>query len=325
MGKSFSIKLIGVFCLLFFICSKSEAATKGKLALAIQSYTKGVELTEKKKWQEALDLFEKSIELNPTYVASYIEFARTAVLSGKRTLGLEKIVEGLEQVKSKEGRDSLLKERDNLSEVFYTNDTFQKFQSGLNYFKLDRNVAAIEALESALKTEPDNLLILIAYARVLVKEQRYKDSMVILERAFFLNNNNKDVRFMLAEGSLEMSPERTIQLLRPMVSLGMTEEKTAILNARALSASKRNKEAIDFLKPLVDEHSSWVFSQLWLGKFYSLEADDSWSARKYLMTFQKRAESELNSNKLSEEEKAIYKTSMDEAAIILNRVNDLLE
>lgn len=323
MVPKFNINFIGIT--LFLLLSLPSWAATGKLSQAIQSYTKGVELAGKKKWQEALEAFEKSIELNSSYVASYVEFARTAVLSGKRTLGLEKLTEGLDSVRSKEGRDNLLKERDNLSEVFYTNETFQKFQSGLNHFKLDRSIAAIEALEAALKTEPDNLLILIAYAKALVKEQRFKDSMVILERAFFLNSNNREARFMLAEGSLEMSPERTIQLLRPLVSVDSIEEKEAILNARALSASKRNKEAIEFLKTQADKKPAWIFAQLWLGKLYSLESDESWNARKYLMTFQKRAESILNNNKLADEEKTLYRTSVDEAGIILNRVNELLE
>ena len=58
----------------------------------------------------------------------------------------------------------------------------------------------------------------------------------------------------------------------------------------ATEALKKNKEAIDYLRVIYERQPSWVYAAFWLGKLYSLESDEKWNARKYLMTFLKRSE-----------------------------------
>jgi len=311
------------FLCAFLILFTFEAEAKS--SLAYQNYSRGVEFAARKKWSEALEKFQLAIDLNPAYVASYIEWARASVMLGKRREALDKLSSSLAFARGREEREKVIRERENLSDIFYTNETFQQYQNGLNYMRLERNSSALEALEKALRTEPDNLLVLAAYAKALQAEDRYKDALVVLEQAFALNEGKKEIRVDLAESSLAQNPERTMQLLRPLLAESV-EERTVWLQAQALSAVKKNKEAIELLKVETERQPAWLLGPFWLGKIYSLESDGSWNARKYLMTFLKRTESFSDPAKpeASVEERKI-RAARAEAEAILARVNRSLE
>lgn len=314
------MKILLVAALLLF-----SVGAEAKSSLAYQNYSRGVEFAARKKWSEALEKFQSAIDLNPGYVASYLEWARTSVMLGRRKEALEKLGAAMAFARGKEEREKISKERENLSEIFYTNETFQQYQNGLNYLRLERNSSAVEALERALKTEPDNLLILTAYAKALQAEDRQKEALVVLERAFALNEGKSEVRLDLAESTLAQNPERTLQLIKSQIS-EPAEERTIWLQAQALSALKKNKEAIDLLRGEVDRQPNWIFGSFWLGKLYSLEADGSWNARKYLMTFLKRTEGMVDPlvTDLGPEARKI-RAARAEAEAILARVNQSLE
>lgn len=298
---------------------------EAKSSLAYQNYSKGVELAARKKWEEALEKFQSAIDLNPAYVASYVEWARTSVMLGRRREGLERLTASLAFARSKEEREKIVRERENLSDIFYTNETFQQYQNGLNYLRLERNSSALEALEKALKTEPDNVLVLAAYSEALRAEDRSKEALAALERAFALNDGKLEVRVDLAEFSLVANPERAMQLLKPLIAEA-TSERVSILHAQSLSALKKNREAIEFLRLATEKQPGWMFAQFWLGKIYSLEADGSWNARKHLMTFLKRAEALMEKDKsMAGAEERRLKALRAEAETILVRVNQSLE
>lgn len=296
-----------------------------KSSLAYQNYTRGVELAAKKQWTEALQRFQSAIDLNPGYVASYIEWARSAVRLGRRGEALEKLTAGLAFARTREERNKVEKEKENLSEIFYTNETFQQYQNGLNYMRLDRSASAVEALEKALKTEPDNLLVLGAYAEALRAEERQKDALAVLERAFSLNESNRGIRVELAESSLSQNPERTLLLVKPLAEEPEREDVTW-LQAQALSALKRNKEAIELLRGANERQPGWLYAPFWLGKLYSLEANNGWNARKYLMMFLKRSEVLEEKEKIeATAEIRKLRAARAEAEAILARVNRSLE
>jgi len=314
--KFFLFSLVAV---LFF-----SNAAESKTSLAYQNYTRGVELAGNRKWEEALERFQVAIDLNPAYVASYIEWARASVMLGNRKAGLEKLTAALAFARGKEEREKVMKERESLSDIFYTNETFQQYQDGLNYLKLDRSSSATEALEKALKTEPDNLLVLAAYANALQAEDRPKDALATLERAFALNEGKREIRIELAESSLAQNPERTLQLVKPI--LDPPDEEIAWLNSQALSALKRNKEAIEYLRVAYERSPNWVYAPFWLGKLYALEANGGWNARKFLMTFLKRTEALVAKKKGEpDSEQRKLQSTRAEAEAILARVNRALE
>lgn len=192
--------------LLLLSAASAQAAPPRKNSLAYQHYSKGVELISKRKLEEAIKNFQSAIDLNPGYVASYIEFARSSALLGRRKVALEKLTAALEYARGKEEREKVISERDNLSEFFYTNETFQHYQNGLNYIRLERSSAALEELDRARKVESDNLLVLLAYARALGLEERWKEAAEVLELGFALNDRNRDIRLELSEVSLQKNP-----------------------------------------------------------------------------------------------------------------------
>lgn len=311
--------------LLLFLLAQSGWAAKSQSTLAYQNYTRGVELASKKKWAEALEKFQSAIDLNPGYVASYVEYARTSVMTGDRKSGLQKLSAALEFARNREDRERVAKERDNLSEIFYTNETFQLYQNGLNYLKLDRASSALEALEMALKTEPDNVMVLTAYGRALREQDRVREAQEVLERALALNDGKREVRIELANILLPTKPERALLLVQPLLA-GLTDERLAFIHAQGLSGTKKNREAIEFLKSSYEKQPSWTFAPLWLGRLYAQEPDGGWNARKYLMIFLRRTEVETQGATADTSPEALkIKAARAEAEAILARVNRALE
>lgn len=314
-----------LFIFLLASTPASAAKPRSQSTLAYQNYTRGVELASRKKWAEALEKFSSAIDLNPGYVASYVEYARTAVMNGNRTAGLQKLTAALEFARSREDRERINRERDSLSEIFYTNETFQLYQNGLNYLKLDRVSSAVEALESALKTEPDNVMVLTAYGRTLREQERQKEALEVLERAFALHDGKREVRLELAHLLLASKPERSLLLVKPLLD-NVSEERLAYIHSQGLSATKRNREAIEFLRSSFEKQPGWTFAPLWLGKLYAQEPDGGWNARKYLMVFLRRTEVETQSANTENTPEALkIKTARAEAEAILARVNRALE
>ncbi len=322
MMKDIYLFLFSIF-LIFF--PHTSFGAKPKTSLAYQYYSRGVELTTHKKWSDALKQFQSAIDLNPAFVTSYIEYARTAVMMGKRQLGLEKLDAAMDVARTTEDKTRIQKERESLSDIFYTNETFQQYQNGLNYLHLDRSRSALEALEKALKTEPDNLLVLTAYARALKQEERPKEALAALERALALNDSKREVRLDLAEAALQPSPERSLSLLGPLQG-NQADERAVILQAQALVALKRTREAIETVRTLYDRQPASTYASLWLGKLYAQEANGAWNARKYLMTFLRRTENQalLLKDDAAQEARQL-KTSRLEAEQLLAKINKSLE
>lgn len=301
------------------------AAAKPKSSLAYQYYSKGVELNSRKHWDEALKQFQSAIDLNPSFVTAYIEFARTSVMLGKRSQGLEKLDAAASAARARDDKDRVQKERESLSEIFYTNQTFQWYQNGLNFLKLEHAGNAVEALERAMRTEPDNILVLSAYAHALRQEERGKEAISVLERALKLNDGKREVRVELAEAELIPDPERAHELLRGLPP-GAADERAILLDAQALTTLKRNHEAIDLVRGFYDRQPGSLYAPFWLGKLYEKESNGSWNARKYLMTFLRRVEPQLQASKEENTQEARQlRAARAEADQILARVNRSLE
>lgn len=321
--SKFSSWVIAVFLLSFFATS-----LEAKVAPAYQIYSKGVELAGKKKWAEALDKFDATISQNPSFVSAYTEWARAAMMLNRRTEALKKLSAAIAFARNEGERKKLVEERNSLSEIFFTNEAFQSYQYGLNFLSLDQVGKAIESLEKAKSLEGDNVLVLTAYARALKLEEKEPEAVEVLEKAFLLNEGLKPVRVNLAESILGRNPQRAQQLLRPLLQgapIEKPEEKVFWLYAQALSAQKRNKDAIEFFRAAVDRNPQWSFAPFWLGKLYSLESNGAWNARKFLMTFLKRSQKSALGNASETEEGRKLLAARAEAEELLARVNQTLE
>jgi hypothetical protein len=89
---------------------------------------------------------------------------------------------------------------------------------------------------------------------------------------------------------------------------------------------KRNHEAIDLVRGFYERQPGSLYAPFWLGKLYEREADGAWNARKYLMTFIRRAEPQIqvSSEENSQDIRQLKATRL-EADQILARVNRSLD
>lgn len=280
-------------------------------------FAAGMRYAAERKYVEANERFERAIHDDPTQIAPYIESARALVLAGKRREGLKRIETALQIARKRSDIDRLKDQRRLLSEIFYTNTTFQRYQDGVNNMKGMKLRAAIEAFEQALATEPDNVEVMIAYARALQSVDDWKESVNVLEQAFALNNDKKEARVLLAKALLNTNQERTIQLLKSLVDDPKETEDVLVTYAQALAKRGEVDKAIDILQRDVDRHTDRLRSLYWLGKFHADRSESRWIARKHLQTFLKRSDrAEVESE---------LRGLQQEARRIVERINAELE
>jgi tetratricopeptide (TPR) repeat protein len=282
---------------------------------AYQIYTRGVELAAKKKYADALEKFKQAIQMNSSFTASYIEAARALVLMNKRSEGLAMLDTALEHAKRMDERQRITDERTQLSELFYTNTTFQEYQNGLNFLRLERAGAAVTSFEKALTVEPDNVAILVAYAQALQLEEGLSASVRPLEQAYKINPEKKEMRLLLAEALLTSQHSRSLVLIKPLLKSKENSEQANILYARALAADGKLREGAEHLREYVDRNPGAQMGLFWVGKLYEKVPERKWIARKYLMTFLKR----------EGPGSTLPKNIREEAESLLSRVNEDLQ
>ena len=285
-----SCKTRKLLLFLFAIAATSPALAKEKSSAIDDPFATGIRLASEKKYAQASEKFELAVKEDPTFIAAYVESARALVLAGKRKDGLKRIEAALQIARKKFDLDRLKNQRRLLSEIFYTNATYQRYQDGVNHMQGMKLRAAIEAFEQALATEPDNVEVMIAYARALQAVDDWKESVNVLEQAFALNPDKKEARLLLAKALLSTNQERTIQLLRPLIDDPLESEDVVVTYAQALAKRGQTAEAIAILQRDVDRRTDRLRTLYWLGKYHSDSPDNRWVARKHLHTFLKRSE-----------------------------------
>ena len=253
-------------------------------------FSRGKSFAAEKKFEEARVEFEKAIQEDPSFLNAYVESARASVMAGKRKDGLKRIDAALQIARKKNDISRLKEQRKLFAEIFFTNAAFQKFQDGLNLMQSMKLRAAIEAFEQALASEPENVQVMVAYARALQAVDDWKESVNVLEQAFSLNPDEKEARILLAKALLNVNQERTLQILKPLVANPAEAEEVFITYSHALAKSGEADKAIAVLQKDVDLHTDRIRSLFWLGKYQSDRAENRWIARKTLQTFLKRGE-----------------------------------
>lgn len=303
-----------LFFLSFFFLSQCVSGFAATTRIAPKSYTKGADLLAHKNYEAAQQKFLDSIRQSPGFIAAYIDYARAALLLKKRKDGLNKLEQALLLGVRKDERMHLQEERSSLAEIFFTNQTFQQYQNGLNFLQLERASAAIENFERALQTEPDNVAILTAYGEALIKDNNVSAGIKAYEQALALNPDKRAARLGLAEALGVSQAKRMQSLLEPIALDPDVSERAALLYAKALVGLSKEKDAYEYLRIRAERNSDWVESLFWLGKNYSQNKEAAWLARKYLMMFLKR----------EREHSGLPANIRDEARALLARVNDSL-
>ncbi len=290
-----------------------------------QLYSKGVELASQNKCKDATEFFHRAIKLNPSFVSSYIELARCETLLNNRQNGLEVLLKGLAKVKREEDQKKIRKELTNLTEIFYTDNAFQKYQNGLNYLRIGRYNAATEELTSANEKEPVNVLVLLALAKSTELDGNPKSAQEYLEKAVHWNPGKLEALENLAAYIWSTNAERAVSLLEPYRK-HHPSERTLTFYSLALTKMKPGKDSLENLRRAVEENNNWIFGAYWLGKSYAEEGSGNWLARKYLMTFEKRVDGVFQNPKdRAPYELEEFKTLKKQADTLLTRVNQALQ
>lgn len=309
------------FCLFFVgftVAFQAEATIANKNIN--DPFAVGMRLVKEKSYAEAVEMLESAVKEDPSFVVAHLELARSLVMSGRRLDGLNRLAQAQRVAKLPSEQDRINSQRILLSGIFYTNETFQLFQDGLNLMRDRKTRAAIQSFEKALVREPDNAQILTAYGKALLSLDDRNQSVKLLERAHSILPERKDVRIALSQGVLNKDPKRVTLLLRKLVSEPGVEEDTVLLYSQALERLGRIRDAISVLSRTTSvSDQSRLRSMYWLGKYYSLQPEGSWMARRYLIMFLRRTE--LEGKASSEKKDTVMEGLRREARGLLERIN----
>lgn len=295
-------------------------------ASSFQSHSKGVDLVARGKCKEALSFFEEANRINPAFSSAWLERGRCLVLLGDRAKAIAVMGEGIKRAPRGEDQARLSRELHTLSEFFYTNETFQKCQDGLNLLRKGMAEEAVESLQEALVKEPENTLVLTSLGRARILAAMKDKAREPLEKALELNPERVDAKELLGQLLWDKEPARVLDLLEPLSRKRGAGEDTVLFAALAMAQMKRTRDATELLRSHVEERGDWLRGTFWLGKLLAEDKKNAWAARKYLMTFQRRLDGYLQLRAdLPLHEREMLKSFKTESDLLLSRVNDLLQ
>lgn len=289
LPKLFKKPIILSLSLLVPLCS--SAARSSELKGLNDPFAVGMRLVEERSYPDAVELFRAAVEEDPKFVAAHVELARSLVLSGKRLEGMNQLAKAAKISVRSVDKDRVAEQRTLLAGIFYTNQTFQQFQDGLNLQRDRKTRAAVQSFEKALAKEPTNVKILVAYGNALLTLDDRAQSVPLLEKAHSILPEREDIRFSLAKGILEQNPKRAANLLEAQVDKAEAEEESVLVYVQALDRLGEVRKAIAVLLKSTEQRHDRLQSLFWLGKLYSLQPEGVWMARRYLMVFLRRMES----------------------------------
>ncbi|NUM88582.1 MAG: tetratricopeptide repeat protein, partial [Bdellovibrionales bacterium] len=241
-----------------FLAVAAPAGAAPKKNTAFQAHSKGVEFVARGKCREALPHFEEANRINPGFSPAWLERGRCLMLGGDRARAIAVLSQGIEKSARKEDRARLSREIHSLGEFFFTNETFQKCQDGLNLLRKGMAEEAVDALEEALDKEPDNTLVLTSLGRARILAAMRDKAREPLERALQLNPDRVDAKELLGQLLWDKEPARVLDLLEPLSRKRDAGEDTVLFTALAMAQMKRVRDATALLHGHVEERGDWL-------------------------------------------------------------------
>ena len=126
----------------------------------------------------------------------------------------------------------LLKQYENLKNgrhhSFLEEDAFEKIID--YYHEKEDLLKAMEAATSGCEQYPYSSMLLIKKADILLANRRYKDALVILEKATLLDSNDINLYILKTDACLALDQqEKAVALLEEALTLFEGEEKLELL------------------------------------------------------------------------------------------------
>ncbi len=263
----------------------------------VSDYPEARALLAKQKWTEAAIVLRSVLRQDPDYLPASVALARALTFSNRREEALGILNQALARSKGP-SRALLIRRAQTVSRLFLTQATLQTFQDGAAFLVNGKYRSAREKFERALKTEPDNVEVLVRLGQALVLDGDFDSAAERLRLAKRLNPYEPEIRLWLGR-ALHQRGELGDAIEELKLADGEIEgsELAPVWLAEALSTSGQRAAALKALEEDVKIQPYHVQSLLTLARLRaqgtgagSPASQDLWDARKDLQLALSRIE-----------------------------------
>jgi len=254
--------------------------------LTTSDYFEAKQFIKKNRWEEAAIVLRSVHRKSPEFTPAAIDLAIALTQTERREEALDVLIQSTGREK-KGKRDTLIRRVRVLSRLFFTKETFQTYQDGLNLVALGKYRAARERFEKTLSIEPDNVEVLTRIGQCSVLDRDFDSAAERLRLARKLNPFEPEVRLWLGRALHQRGEiKEAVAELRAVAEELPSSELAPVWLAEALSSLGQKAAA---MKVLDDDSKAQPFHLLGLMALAKLQAQTItrdpqilWSARKNL-------------------------------------------
>jgi len=177
-----------------------------------------------------------------------------------------------------------------LGSLFFTEQGFKIYQSGLKNVESRKWKNAIEDFEKALSIEKYNIGIMKSLSQVFIFVGKISEARTILNK--IVSSLPWDIESAMVLAQLELDTgnyKDAAQTTEGILKAKPNDPKVKLIYSRSLFELGQTKEAIFSLKDSVQQNPEHLDSLFFLGKFYFDSDASDWMARKYLSLYLKRS------------------------------------
>lgn len=219
------------------------------MSLENPDYREARQFLRDRRWPEAAIVLRSLHRHDPSSVGVSLDLSRALAFSGRREEALSLLEQLLSREKKASRREFLMRRVRVLSRMFYSNDSFQAYQDGVNLLSAGKYRPARERLEKALALEPDNVEVLVRIGQSLVLEQDEDSAAERLKFARKLNAFEPEVRLWLGRAMHRRGELReAVEELRIAQQELGNSQLAPVWYAEALSASGQRGAAAEVLE-----------------------------------------------------------------------------
>lgn len=204
--------------------------------------------------------------------ASIIQDAQKAAVAKNRKVATNKLLNAVKTEHSPKAKAKLLETLGTLADIFFTDQGQRLFETAqsMAYENAD---TALARFNDALAVEDNNVVILLAMARVQLAKKDCGAADTTLQSAAAINPYDKTLRFLRAKTLLcQHHPQEALALLK----MEPSEDPVSLVTlAQALYANGNLHEASSLLQKAAGKDSSYPEVHYWLWK---VSEDDSETA-----------------------------------------------
>jgi len=225
---------------------------------------KARQLLDKGNWDDAIPLYREYLKQDPKSLIAVMGLSTALTHSGNRSQSLEILVEAVNNLSTGEARiygENIKQRIDNIYRLFFTNQTFQTFQDGLNLLFVSKFSAAKEKFKKALAEEPDNGEVLIRLGQAALADNDVQSGVKYFKTAKKLNPFCLSARMWLGRAlQLSNAFAQAVEEFEAVHKENPQSEWTVVWMAEALFSMGQSNVATMLLDSDVKQHPLHVMS-----------------------------------------------------------------